>query len=87
MTTRRDFLSGSGALGAATMAARLAPLAALPWATPAAAQAADDYKALVCVFLFGGMDGNSVVIPTDTAKMNPGSTPAHRPRTAHAPKA
>ena len=67
MTTRRDFLSGSGALGAATMAARLAPLAALPWATPAAAQAADDYKALVCVFLFGGMDGNSVVIPNDTA--------------------
>ena len=67
MTTRRDFLARSGALGAATMAARLAPLAALQWAAPAAAQAADDYKALVCVFLFGGIDGNSVVIPNDTA--------------------
>ena len=31
----------------------------------ASAQSATDYKALVCVFLYGGMDGNSVVIPAD----------------------
>jgi uncharacterized protein (DUF1501 family) len=35
---------------------------------PLAAQAqASDYKALVCVFLFGGVDGNNVLVPTDTA--------------------
>jgi uncharacterized protein (DUF1501 family) len=31
------------------------------------AQQATDYKALVCVFLFGGVDGNNLVIPTDAA--------------------
>src|SRR5262249_49845528 len=29
------------------------------------AQSASDYKALVCVFLFGGNDGNNMVIPYD----------------------
>src|SRR5262249_28207576 len=28
---------------------------------------APDYKALVCVFLFGGNDGNNTVIPFDNA--------------------
>ena len=28
-----------------------------------AAQSATDYKALVCVFLFGGADGHNTVIP------------------------
>src|SRR5690242_3335290 len=31
------------------------------------AQQASNYKALVCVFLFGGNDGNNTVIPFDTA--------------------
>jgi len=31
------------------------------------AQQASSYKALVCVFLFGGNDGNNTVIPFDTA--------------------
>jgi len=31
------------------------------------AQTASNYKALVCVFLFGGNDGNNTVIPFDTA--------------------
>jgi len=64
-TTRRDFLAGSGALGVGGLAARLLPLSALPWPIAAGAQTADDYKALVCVFLFGGVDGNSVVVPND----------------------
>ena len=33
----------------------------------ASAQTATDYKALVCVFMFGGNDGNNTVIPIDTA--------------------
>jgi uncharacterized protein (DUF1501 family) len=31
------------------------------------AYAAGSYKALVCIFLFGGNDGNNTVVPTDTA--------------------
>ena len=31
---------------------------------------APDYKALVCVFLFGGNDGNNTVIPFDNAGYN-----------------
>src|SRR5262244_4404000 len=31
------------------------------------AQQASSYKALVCVFLFGGNDGNNLVVPFDTA--------------------
>ncbi len=33
----------------------------------ALAQSATDYKALVCVFLFGGNDSNNMVVPFDTA--------------------
>jgi uncharacterized protein (DUF1501 family) len=31
------------------------------------AQTASDYKALVCIFLFGGNDGNNLLMPFDTA--------------------
>lgn len=34
------------------------------------AQGISDYKALVCVFLFGGNDGNNMFIPTDAAGFN-----------------
>lgn len=64
MADRRTFLRGAAALGARGMVARLAPLSALAAAGNAHA-AAEDYKALVCVFLFGGVDGNSLVIPAD----------------------
>jgi len=67
-TTRRTFLEHCAGLGAGALARRLAPMSALALAGTAAAQSApDDYKALVCVFLFGGLDGNSVVIPNDSA--------------------
>ncbi|MBS1834854.1 MAG: DUF1501 domain-containing protein [Acidobacteria bacterium] len=36
----------------------------------AAAQTATDYKALVCVFLFGGCDSNNVLTPQATAEFN-----------------
>ena len=26
----------------------------------------DDFKAIICLFLYGGNDGNNVIIPTDT---------------------
>ncbi len=64
LQNRRDFLRAVGALSAFGLAARL------DWINPvtdANAQGAADYKALVCVFMFGGNDGNNTVIPLDTA--------------------
>jgi uncharacterized protein (DUF1501 family) len=65
--SRRAFLQGGTALGAAQLAARLVPMGALAMGGAAAAQSIQDYKALVCVFLFGGVDGNNLVIPIDAA--------------------
>jgi uncharacterized protein (DUF1501 family) len=59
---RRNFLRRSAALSAAGLAANLDLLS-----LSAHAAAADDYKALVCVFLFGGIDGNNVLVPLDAA--------------------
>jgi uncharacterized protein (DUF1501 family) len=66
-TTRREFLLKAGALTSGGLAARLAPISALGLAAGAQAQSAPDYKALVCVFLYGGVDGNNLVIPGDAA--------------------
>ena len=59
---RRGFLAQSGAL----MAGGLVPSLCL-WPSGARAQAATDYKALVCVFLYGGNDGNNLLVPLDSA--------------------
>jgi uncharacterized protein (DUF1501 family) len=61
--TRRLFLRQAGALSALGSGAPLAlNLAAIG---SAAAQGAGDYKALVCVFLFGGNDAYNTVLATD----------------------
>ena len=57
---RRHFLKHAGAIGAGAALAQLGALAAR-------AQTANDYKALVCIFLYGGNDGNNTVVPIDTA--------------------
>ena len=67
MRQRRQFLARAGALTAGGLASRLLPLSGLGLATGADAQAASDYKALVCVFLYGGVDGNNLVVPLDAA--------------------
>jgi uncharacterized protein (DUF1501 family) len=61
---RRHFLQRAGALTALGLGARLDVLDLIP---AAGAQAIADYKALVCVFLFGGNDGNNTVVPFDPA--------------------
>jgi uncharacterized protein (DUF1501 family) len=59
---RRSFIKYAS-LAAAGNAAALGPFGALS----ALAQGATDYKALVCVFLFGGNDANNTLIQFDTA--------------------
>lgn len=59
---RRSFLTSSLA-GSAVLAA--GPLASL--GAQASALAGSDYRALVCVFLFGGNDGNNMLVPMDAA--------------------
>lgn len=68
--SRRVFLRQAGAMsalvgaGAAPLALNLAALGS------ASAQSAPDYKALVCLFLFGGNDAFNMVLPTDSASWN-----------------
>ena len=67
--SRRLFLRRSAALSAVVGSA--APFALnLAALGSAAAQAGSDYRALVCVFLYGGNDTFNMVLPTDTASWN-----------------
>jgi len=70
--SRRKFLRIScrslGTLGAASLMSRFSQVNAL-----AQDACPTDYKALVCIFLFGGNDGNNTVVPIST----PGSNPAN----------
>lgn len=60
MFTRRGFIR----IGAASVGSlALRPFGLLP----AMAQNGPDYRALVCIFLFGGNDSNNTVIPMDDA--------------------
>ncbi|MGB7304771.1 MAG: DUF1501 domain-containing protein [Burkholderiaceae bacterium] len=67
--SRREFLRRAGALGTLGAAAPLAlNLAAM---TAASAQTAgDDYRALVCVFLYGGNDNHNTIVPFDLTTYN-----------------
>jgi len=60
--TRRTFIS-CASLAAAGNLAGLRPFGAL---NALAQSSSTDYKALVCVFLFGGNDANNTLIPFDT---------------------
>lgn len=65
-TTRRAFLQRTAALGVTGAAAPLALNLSL--LGEAAAFTANDYKALVCVFLYGGNDHANTVIHADAAR-------------------
>lgn len=67
-SSRREFLRQLGALSAVSFASspfHLGLVNAL-----AAENVASDYKALVCVFLFGGNDGNNTVVPLESTEYN-----------------
>jgi uncharacterized protein (DUF1501 family) len=57
---RRCFLQHAGALAGAAALGQLGTFAAH-------AAGASDYKALVCIFLYGGNDANNMIVPLDTA--------------------
>ena len=65
MTTRRQFLTHSCALGVA-LPTSLGALSQLGLSRHAAAQSATDYRALICVLLAGGNDSYNMVLPFDT---------------------
>ena len=66
VSTRRRWLQRSGAtLAGALGMGSVGNLVLLPRSARAA-----DYKALVCVFLYGGNDGLNTIVPTDTARYN-----------------
>ena len=58
--SRRHFVQRAAALSAIGLGARLN---ILDFVSPANAQVAGDYRALVCIFMFGGNDGNNTVVP------------------------
>jgi uncharacterized protein (DUF1501 family) len=67
--SRRVFLRASSLLGALVPSA--APFALhLAAMGTAAAQSAGDYRALVCLFMFGGNDSGNMVVATDPASWN-----------------
>jgi uncharacterized protein (DUF1501 family) len=71
-TSRRDFLRTSAcALGGLALASSVESFGIVHALTP---QAATDYKALVCVFLNGGNDGNHMFISLDQYNGPGGST-------------
>ena len=57
---RRTFLQHAGALAGTAALGQLGAFAAH-------AAAANDYKALVCIFLYGGNDSNNMIVPLDSA--------------------
>ncbi|MCC2974142.1 DUF1501 domain-containing protein [Massilia sp. IC2-476] len=62
--SRRSFLGRSAQVG---MLGALSSLGLL--GAPRSAKAAvSDYKALVCVYLFGGNDGNNMIVPLDPSR-------------------
>src|SRR6267154_2197183 len=63
---RRTFMRVSAGVGSLAWAGSFSRFALLNAVTPPAG----DYRALVCVFLFGGNDTNNVIVPMDTTSFN-----------------
>lgn len=61
--SRRRFLGASAQVG---MLGAMSTLGLLGMTRPAQAAVAD-YKALVCLYLYGGNDGNNMIVPLDAA--------------------
>ena len=74
-TNRRQFIRqcACAALGTTSLASTIWNLRSIRAATccsTAYAPVAGDFKALVCLFLYGGNDANNLIIPSDTTDYN-----------------
>src|SRR3979490_1219934 len=69
---RRQFIRqcACAALGTTSIASTIWNLRAVRAATANSLGAATDFKALVCLFLYGGNDANNLIIPSDTTDYN-----------------
>jgi uncharacterized protein (DUF1501 family) len=67
---RREFLwkGACAALTTTAMTNTIGNLRMMNAAIAASATQPTDYKALVCIFFFGGNDGNNLLVPTDTSR-------------------
>jgi len=65
--SRRGFLGASAQIG---MLGAMSTLGLLGMPRSAKAAPVSDYKALVCVYLFGGNDGNNMIVPLDATHYN-----------------
>jgi uncharacterized protein (DUF1501 family) len=73
--SRREFMwqSACAAVGAAAMATTVWDMRMIQAATAAnltAATTDNDYRALVCLFLYGGNDANNMLVPTSSTEYN-----------------
>src|SRR5437868_9937744 len=70
--SRRDFLwkGACAALTATGIASSIWDLRAINAAAGQVVGGAGGYKALICIFLFGGNDANNAILPTDSRYTN-----------------
>src|SRR6185295_16420013 len=69
--SRRTFMKSTGcALSAAALVSTLDQLNLVQARVQDQPEVASDYKALVCIFLFGGNDCNNTIIPLDSEYNN-----------------
>ncbi|TQV67707.1 DUF1501 domain-containing protein [Exilibacterium tricleocarpae] len=73
--SRRSFLGGCAALGATPLLSSILQLKLMNSAyaaglTPASIQNPDEYRAMVCVFLFGGNDSFNMLAPYESTEYN-----------------
>lgn len=67
--TRRSFLrqAACAALGTTSIASTVWNLRAINAATAQAIGSSTEFRALVCLFLYGGNDANNMIVPTDAS--------------------
>ena len=65
--SRRHFLrqAACAAVGTTSLASTIWNLRAINAATTQALSSSSEYRALVCLFLYGGNDANNMIVPTD----------------------
>src|SRR2546423_5858693 len=67
--SRRHFLrqAACAAVGTTSLASTIWNLRAINAATAQAVSSSGEFRALVCLFLYGGNDANNMIVPTDKA--------------------